>query len=60
VPIYHLDVQTTEKGGKVVDRHIEAPFTRWFTEDGQFVAAQFQSWLAAEVPVVKEALKAKK
>lgn len=61
VPIYHLDIHTTDKGSpQAVHKHIQAPFARWFTEDGQFVAAQFQSWLAGEVPVIKEAVKAKK
>lgn len=32
--------------------HIRAPFTRWFTSDGYFIAKPFQQWLASEVPVV--------
>jgi hypothetical protein len=32
--------------------HIRAPFTRWFTSDGYFVAKPFQQWLASEVSVV--------
>lgn len=31
---------------------IRAPFTRWFTADGYFVAKPFQQWLASEVPIV--------
>ena len=31
---------------------IRAPFTRWFTSDGYFIAKPFQQWLASEVPVV--------
>lgn len=33
---------------------IEAPFTRWFTSDGYFVAKPFQQWLASEIPVIAE------
>lgn len=32
--------------------HIRAPFTRWFTSDGYFIAKPFQQWLASEVPVI--------
>lgn len=31
---------------------IRAPFTRWFTSDGYFIAKPFQQWLASEVPIV--------
>lgn len=34
---------------------IEAPFTRWFTADGEFVAKPFQQWLASAVPVIGKA-----
>lgn len=61
MPKYNLDVYTTEKGSAHPNhRQIEAPFARWFTEDGEFVAAQFQSWLASEVPLIKDAVKAKR
>jgi hypothetical protein len=26
--------------------------TRWFTQDGYFIAKPFQQWLASEVPVI--------
>jgi len=34
---------------------IEAPFTRWFTADGEFMAKPFQQWLASVVPVIGKA-----
>lgn len=34
---------------------IEAPFTKWFTADGEFVAKPFQQWLASNIPVVGDA-----
>ena len=33
----------------------EAPFTRWFSSDGFFVAKPFQQFLASEVPTIGEA-----
>ncbi|KAF1996734.1 hypothetical protein P154DRAFT_565916 [Amniculicola lignicola CBS 123094] len=32
--------------------HLRAPFTRWFTADGYFVAKPFQQWLASEIPII--------
>ncbi|KAF2009848.1 SPC25-domain-containing protein [Aaosphaeria arxii CBS 175.79] len=54
-PIYECDVTftpspTSSSPSKTI--HIRAPFTRWFTSDGYFVAKPFQQWLASEVPVV--------
>ena len=34
---------------------IEAPFSRWFSADGYFVAKPFQHFLAGGIPVVGEA-----
>ncbi len=44
-------------GGKPRWKEVEisAPFARWFTADGFFVAKPFQQWLASEVPLVGEA-----
>ena len=33
----------------------EAPFMRWFTADGLFVAKPFQQFLAASIPIIGEA-----
>lgn len=58
-PIYKLTVRYTESGkSRPFDwetLEIEAPFTRWFTADGQFIAKPFQQWLASAVPVIGEA-----
>ena len=35
--------------------YIEAPFMRWFSSDGLFVASPFQQWLASEIPIVRKA-----
>ncbi|KAF2662963.1 hypothetical protein K491DRAFT_686112 [Lophiostoma macrostomum CBS 122681] len=55
IPIYEVDVTytpapTTSNPPQTI--HIRAPFTRWFTSDGYFVAKPFQQWLASEVPVI--------
>ncbi len=34
---------------------ISSRFTRWFDNDGFFVAKPFQQWLASEVPAIGEA-----
>ncbi|MCJ1315378.1 hypothetical protein MMC15_000697 [Xylographa vitiligo] len=34
---------------------ISAPFTTWFSSDGQFSAKPFQQWLSSEVPVIAAA-----
>lgn len=50
IPIYHLTV--TVDGRQL---EIKAPFTRWFSADGYFVAKPFQQWLASEISVIGEA-----
>lgn len=53
IPIYEVDVVFTPAGSTHQQKiHIRAPFTRWFTSDGYFIAKPFQQWLASEVPVV--------
>src|SRR5256885_13694680 len=37
------------------DITISAPFSKWFTSKGEFVAKPFQQWLATEIPVVGNA-----
>jgi len=58
-PIYKLTVRYSEAGkNEPFDwetQEIEAPFTRWFTADGQFIAKPFQQWLASTVPVIGQA-----
>ncbi|KAF2682429.1 hypothetical protein K458DRAFT_444103 [Lentithecium fluviatile CBS 122367] len=54
-PIYEVDVTFTPapvNKGHPQKIHIRAPFTRWFTADGYFIAKPFQQWLASEVPVI--------
>jgi len=38
--------------GEWKEVEIEAPFTKWFTADGYFVAKPFQQWLSSEVPPI--------
>ncbi|KAF2187088.1 hypothetical protein K469DRAFT_571407 [Zopfia rhizophila CBS 207.26] len=55
IPIYECDVTFTPSPASSNPSqtiHIRAPFTRWFTSDGYFIAKPFQQWLASEVPVV--------
>lgn len=54
--VYYLTARyTTKAGGAWKEVKVEAPFTRWFTQDGFFVAKPFQQWLASEVPAIGEA-----
>ncbi|KAI9845136.1 MAG: hypothetical protein M1830_007562, partial [Pleopsidium flavum] len=62
-PIYNLTVRylnpsarnsnTTSEQWQTVE--LSAPFTKWFSADGYFVAKPFQQWLASEIPVVGQA-----
>ncbi|KAM0188013.1 hypothetical protein ACHAPA_002581 [Fusarium lateritium] len=52
VPIYNLDITVTDKGSKPSVHNISKPFTGWFDETGQFVAAPFQELLANSVPMI--------
>ena len=58
-PSYKLKIrQTKPSKGDSLDwdeMDIEAPFTKWFTSDGQFVAKPFQQWLSSEIPLIREA-----
>ncbi|KAI9841685.1 MAG: hypothetical protein M1838_003456 [Thelocarpon superellum] len=55
-PLYHLHARyRSGSSQKWETRELEAPFTRWFDEDGHFVALPFQRWLASEVPVIGRA-----
>ena len=58
-PVYQLKIrQTKPSKGNSLDwdeMDIEAPFMKWFTSDGQFVAKPFQQWLSAEIPLIREA-----
>ncbi|KAI9890062.1 MAG: hypothetical protein M1814_004461 [Vezdaea aestivalis] len=56
VPIYHLRVKYLLPGKS--DYHVlslQAPFMKWFSEDGFLVAKPFQQWLATEIPVIGSA-----
>ncbi|OCK82659.1 hypothetical protein K432DRAFT_292724 [Lepidopterella palustris CBS 459.81] len=53
IPIYELSVTFSHPSSSLKQTiHIRAPFTRWFTSDGYFVAKPFQQWLASEIPIV--------
>ena len=57
--MYHLTVRYSDaKESLPFDWEtveISAPFTKWFTTDGHFIAHPFQQWLASEVPVIGKA-----
>ncbi|KAF2109432.1 microsomal signal peptidase 25 kDa subunit-domain-containing protein [Lophiotrema nucula] len=55
IPIYEAEVTFTPSpynSNPSQTIKIRAPFTRWFTSDGYFIAKPFQQWLASEVPVI--------
>ncbi|KAF2400379.1 hypothetical protein EJ06DRAFT_556697 [Trichodelitschia bisporula] len=57
-PIYNVTARYTVKdGSKFVEKEVKAkaPFTRWFTADGYFVAKPFQQFLASEISAIGEA-----
>ena len=58
-PTYGLKLRCkdtgTSSGGEWQEQKIEAPFAKWFTEDGYLVGRFFQQWLASEVLLVKKA-----
>lgn len=44
--------------GKVLqDKHIEAPFTAWFSADGVFHPEPFRHWVSSEIDVLRLAAK---
>ena len=55
-PIYRLSARITSSASRDQSKDIEvdAPFMRWFTTDGYFVAQPFQQWLASTVAFVGE------
>ncbi|KAI9681168.1 MAG: hypothetical protein M1817_002450 [Caeruleum heppii] len=62
-PVYHVRVRYQSLDKKKNSREeaewqtltLEAPFSRWFDQDGHFVALPFQQWLAEEILVVGRA-----
>ncbi|PSN60806.1 hypothetical protein BS50DRAFT_563484 [Corynespora cassiicola Philippines] len=55
IPVYECTVTFTPapySSNPPQTLQIRAPFTRWFTSDGYFIAKPFQQWLASEVPIV--------
>ena len=55
-PTYRLSarVASSASGSDYKETSVQAPFMRWFTADGFFVAQPFQQWLASSVPFVGE------
>ncbi|MCJ1300798.1 hypothetical protein MMC08_003597 [Hypocenomyce scalaris] len=51
--VRYLDSSKPTNAWQTLD--ISAPFTKWFSADGYFVAKPFQDWLAAEAPPIGEA-----
>ncbi|MCJ1404164.1 hypothetical protein MMC11_007389 [Xylographa trunciseda] len=58
-PMYQLVVRWTDPATSEPfdweSREISAPFTMWFSSDGQFIAKPFQQWLSSEIPVIAAA-----
>lgn len=56
-PVYNLTIRTSSSplssSWQIIK--ISSPFTRWFDEEGYFVAQPFQQWLASEVPIIGQA-----
>ena len=55
IPIYNVTVTYQASNGKEEKKKISSRFTRWFDQDGFFVAKPFQQWLASEVPAIGRA-----
>ncbi len=55
VPIYNVTVTYQVSSGKEEMKKISSSFTRWFDQDGFFVAKPFQQWLASEIPAIGRA-----
>ncbi|MCJ1345418.1 hypothetical protein MMC31_003625, partial [Peltigera leucophlebia] len=56
IPLYNLTIRTSPSSFSSWQTiKISAPFTRWFDEEGFFVALPFQQWLASEVPIIGQA-----
>ncbi|CAF9938127.1 hypothetical protein IMSHALPRED_000681 [Imshaugia aleurites] len=51
-PIYNITVEYTNAEGETKTLRLSSPFTRWFDNDGFFVARPFQQWLASEIPLI--------
>lgn len=58
-PIYNITVTQTSssktQSQKPQPLKLSARFTRWFDQDGTFVAKPFQQWLASEVAAIGQA-----
>ncbi len=55
IPIYNVTVTYQSSNGKEETKKISSRFTRWFNQDGFFVAKPFQQWLASEVAAIGRA-----
>ena len=51
-PIYNITVEYTNAEGETKTLRLSSPFTRWFDNDGFFIARPFQQWLASEIPLI--------
>ena len=57
-PIYKLSVRyldSSKSSNSWQTLDVSAPFTKWFSADGYFVAKPFQEWLEAEIPPIGKA-----
>ncbi|KAL1839836.1 hypothetical protein VTJ49DRAFT_1067 [Mycothermus thermophilus] len=55
VPVYHVTIEVTSKGGKKETIKIDRSLAEWFDETGRFVAAPFQAMFARGVAVIGSA-----
>ena len=58
-PTYKLKIRTNHltksKPYGWDEKEISAPFMKWFSADGDFIAKPFQNWLASEIEIIREA-----
>jgi hypothetical protein len=53
-PLYKLKVRYTSPTKEVLlEKEIEAPFTKWFSSNGIFHPEPFRQWLASEIDVLR-------
>ena len=51
-PLYNITVHQKNPTEEKEPLKLSASFTRWFDQDGGFVAKPFQQWLATEIPAI--------
>lgn len=59
-PVYRLIATWNAKAKASETREISAPFPKFFSEDGYFVAQEFEGWLKTELPMLTGEVESKK